>query len=660
MTLLYPGFLWALFALAIPLIIHLFNFRRTQKVYFSSTRFIKEVQETSSAKRRLKHWLVLGTRLLFLFFLVIVFAQPILPAKEQLQAGEHIAIYIDNSLSMSAPTDGASRTFDATLLAARSITESFPVDTRYRLLTNDFEPFANTLKTKAEVQEALAKLRLSSKSRTAAEIVSRLNRLGNEREIFWLSDFQESTLGKSLLPDSNRRLHLVPFQPTAKSNIYIDTVFLDNPFAIGGEQNTLSVRLFNEGDADRSQLNVRLVVDGLQVGTTNTDVPANSSKEISFNLNNNQSGIHQAIISFGDTPITFDNEFYLSLNFANRIKIVQITERNNTSVIDKIYANKALFEIINRAGTNIDYAQLGQADLVVLNELERLDPALQTVLKDFMLVGGTVLLIPAVNPDIKTYQSLLPAIVANKQDNLLELAKPDSKNPFFTNVFQEQPSQMAMPLVKNSITWGDDRQAILKRQDDQPYLSFFQQQGRLYVMGGPMQPTHGAFLNHALIVPVMYRIAAYSRRSEKQLYHLLSQNLLSVRADSLTENQLITLKGETELTPAQRNINKQVMIDLAGLDLEAGHYQAISGNDTLTSIAFNQTKLESIMKVFTKRDLTEFFGNTADVYELNTGSATAMAEVLKENYQGVSLWKYALMLALFFLVLEILILRFWK
>jgi hypothetical protein len=660
MTFLYPGFLWALFALAIPLIIHLFNFRRTQKIYFSSTRFIREVQETSSAKRRLKHWLVLASRLLFLFFLVVVFAQPILPAKQQLQAGDHIAIYIDNSLSMSAPTDGASRTFDAALIAARTITDVFPADTRYRLLTNDFEPFANTLKTKAEVQEALAKFRLGSKSRTADEIVSRFNRLGNERDIFWLSDFQQSTLGKSLQADSSRRFHLVPFQITAKSNIYIDTAYLDNPFAIGGEQNTLSLRLVNDGDADRAQLNVRLVVDGLQVGTTNTDIPANSKKEVSFVLNNNQVGIHQAIVSFGDTPITFDNEFYLSLNFANRIKIIQIAERNTSSVVQKIYANNQLFDLTSQVGSNINYSQLAQADLIVLNELESLDQSLLSVLTDFMEAGGTVLLIPSANPEVASYQSLLPSIMASKQEKLLELTKPDSKNPFFNNVFQEQPSQMAMPLVRNSITWGDDRQAILKQQDDLAYLSLFQQRGRLYVMGGPMQSTHGTFLNHALVVPVMYRIAAFSRRSDKQLYQLLSQNLLSLSADSLNDNQLITLKGETEVTPAQRNVNKQVLIDLSGLDLEPGHYQATIENDTVSTIAFNMTKSESIMKSLSRNELIDFFGSSADVYDLDSSSSSEIAEVLKENYQGVSLWKYALMLSILFVLIEVLLLRFWK
>ena len=50
MTFLYPSFLFGLFALAIPVIIHLFNFRRTKKIYFSNTLFLKKVKEASSSK----------------------------------------------------------------------------------------------------------------------------------------------------------------------------------------------------------------------------------------------------------------------------------------------------------------------------------------------------------------------------------------------------------------------------------------------------------------------------------------------------------------------------------------------------------------------------------------------------------------------------------
>src|SRR5690606_2488386 len=148
MSFLYPTFLWALAALSIPVIIHLFNFRRTTRVFFSSTRFLKEVKEVTTAKRRLKHLLILASRLLFIFFLVMTFAQPIIPAREQLSGHRNIILYLDNSLSMSAQFEDKSRALDAATAFAHDIVALFPSDTRYKLITNDFSPFSNTYKTK--------------------------------------------------------------------------------------------------------------------------------------------------------------------------------------------------------------------------------------------------------------------------------------------------------------------------------------------------------------------------------------------------------------------------------------------------------------------------------------------------------------------------------
>ena len=44
MQFLYPGFLFALAAIAIPIIIHLFNFRKFKKVYFTNVAFLKEIK----------------------------------------------------------------------------------------------------------------------------------------------------------------------------------------------------------------------------------------------------------------------------------------------------------------------------------------------------------------------------------------------------------------------------------------------------------------------------------------------------------------------------------------------------------------------------------------------------------------------------------------
>ena len=87
MQFLYPTFLFALAALAIPIIIHLFYFRRFKKVYFTNVRFLKEVKEEKSARSKLRNLLVLAMRLLALAFLVFAFAQPFIPRDEEVKAG---------------------------------------------------------------------------------------------------------------------------------------------------------------------------------------------------------------------------------------------------------------------------------------------------------------------------------------------------------------------------------------------------------------------------------------------------------------------------------------------------------------------------------------------------------------------------------------------
>src|ERR1700761_1163747 len=102
MHFLYPAFLFALVSLAIPVLIHLFNFRRYQKVYFSNVQFLKEIREQQSSRRNLKERLILAARLLALFFLALAFARPYIPGAHVANIGaqKEISIFVDNSYSM--------------------------------------------------------------------------------------------------------------------------------------------------------------------------------------------------------------------------------------------------------------------------------------------------------------------------------------------------------------------------------------------------------------------------------------------------------------------------------------------------------------------------------------------------------------------------------
>ncbi len=114
MSFVYPQFLWGLLALSIPIIIHLFNFRRTRRVYFSNTAFLKNVKEATTSKLKVKHLLILLARLAFITFLVLTFAQPFIPgnAGSDVATNKLVYLYLDNSLSMASELASGVRSID--------------------------------------------------------------------------------------------------------------------------------------------------------------------------------------------------------------------------------------------------------------------------------------------------------------------------------------------------------------------------------------------------------------------------------------------------------------------------------------------------------------------------------------------------------------------
>ena len=468
MSFLYPAFLWALIALSIPVIIHLFNFRKTKRIYFSTNRFLRNVQEATTAKRKLKHYLILASRILFLFFLVFTFAQPIIPAGEQFSNNRNISIYLDNSLSMSVPVGEKTNALDAGIGYVKRIVEVFPPDTRYRLLTNDFAPFSNSYKTKAEVIDLLTQVRLSPVSRSLKEVKERIQNLARAQasaEIFWISDFQQSTVGalNPALYDSSQRWHLVPLTYQNNTNIFIDTAYLENPFVVGGEKNTLHIRLRNDGGRAVEQLLVKLSVNGIQTGTASVNIAAKGVMESSFDLPG-VSRVSRATISFNDYPVSFDNEFFLALNFSEKIRVLEIKAQNLITPVERVFGNKQVFSFRSFTVNNFNYSLLDEADLVVTNGIDRFDASLSASLRTYVDEGGALFVIPGTAPDVPSYKSLLRVATLNavKAASLTELDYPDFKNPFFDNVFEERSARLAMPQATKLIDWGIDRSAILK------------------------------------------------------------------------------------------------------------------------------------------------------------------------------------------------------
>ena len=667
MNFLYPSFFWALGVLAIPVIIHLFNFKRTTRVFFSNLRFLRKVKESTTAKRRLKHYLILLSRILFLTFLVITFCQPFIPASEDTVNHHNVVLYLDNSESMSVQGKDRRRSLDEGVAFIRSILEVMPADARYRLVTNDFAPFSNTFKSRKEVDELLTQLRISPVSRSMREVLGRIRQQGGiqNEEVFYISDFQKSTLGsldKTIMTDSTLHLHLVPVTAEVNANIFVDSVFLDNPFAARGEKNALHVRLRNDGSQSVDQLAVKFTVNSVQAGTATMAIPAGGIAETSFDLTGDFGGLNRAQLQFTDFPVAFDNQFYFSLTFGNKIKVLEIKSASGPTPVERVFGNTGVFQYAGFNANNVNYSALLNADLVIVNGLNVIDGGLNSALQEYMSTGKTLMLIPGPKADLLSFQKILPQLQLTSAVDPVraELDKPDFSNPFFENVFEEKTSTMLMPQSLPVLEWRRDANSILKFKNDRPFLSRVEVGGGIFVLASPLEKEFTDFYNNALFVPVMYRIAASSKRENNRLYHSLNENFVEIRLDSISPSAQLRLVRREEIIPEQRIIGDRVTLDIPKFTMNQGFYNVVTGSDTLNILAFNLDKRESLLTPVTVAEVKTSLGESNQVTIFKSGTADTFSNEIKERYLGTPLWKYFLILALVFVAVEILLIRFLK
>lgn len=656
MSFAYPSFLWALAVLAIPVIIHLFNFRKTTRVLFSNTRLLRQIKQETTQKRKLKQYLILASRLLFLFFLVIAFAQPFLAATEQITPGREVTLYIDNSYSMTSAVGEQTRALDAGLTFARDVASLFPADTRYKLITNDFAPFSNSYKTRAELLDLLTQVRLSPVSRTYAEVRDRA--ISADNEVFWISDFQKSTMDlEGAAADSANAIHLVALPVEGGSNVFIDSVFLEDPFIVGGQPNTLHVRLRNDGIKAREGLIVKLSINDIQSGTASADLDPNGLAELKFDLVQGLQGMNRMVLSFTDFPVSFDNLFYLTLNFSNKIRVVEV--RNGGTFIEKVFGNTSLFSFRTFSPGNVDLGILGQADLVILHGVDNPDAGLTSAIREYQQGPGTVLIVPSPGSSGTGLRSLVGNLPLTSSGNAVmqELDKPDYQNPFFENVFEEQTPALAMPRAKPVLTWGSDRSALLKFKDGTPFLS---RTGNTYLLAAPLDNAWSDFQHHALFVPVMYRMAASGHRVSQKPYYLLSERLATLQVDSLSGESPVVLAGKQEIIPAQRRNGDRIILEIPRFSIDPGFYAARLQSDTLGLIAFDMDKRESFLDPWTPEEVKAMLGGGNNISIFQPAARGSFTNEIKERYLGRQLWKYALLAALLFLLAEVLLIRFMK
>ena len=679
MSFVYPHFLWAFFVLLIPIIVHLFNFRRYKTVYFSRVKFLQEVVEDSKAGSKLKHLLVLFSRLLFLSALILAFAQPYIPNEEGEKTDNITSIYLDNSFSMQADgTDGD--LLNEVKNQAIDLVKSLDDNERINLLTGDLGSIEQRFYTKTEIIERIKTIDFTANSTQLSEVLRMQTDLLNgveeegNRRLFILSDFQKETheLDGIKLPE----IQTYFYQANAinQENIYIDRIWFESPVHRINAPVDVHFRVQNNSKENLTDLTIRLSIDGNEPGPKRISVPAGSFIEASITFTDRSPGIKKGELKIETSQLFFDDSFFFTYTIKEDVKILLVNSKDYSSDnLNQLYGLDDYYNATDVTMESVVPDDFKNKELVVIQNADKIPSGIMELLDGVMNNGGTVVLIPGAKVDLSSWNHYL---VKNELPSLqkidttrTELTYFNSDDPLYSGVFEEKPSNYRNPNTFKRYRLNVTNKArfitLFGTAQENPFLLYAPQgNGRLIFLASPLLATHTDFQNHALFAATFLRLAE-TASFQKPLYMTLGEMTNFPLQTAVSEKNPIHMKNEAkkvDVIPLLLNVSNARMISFSHLEgalKSSGFYDLTDEVNFNEIIGLNYNRIESDITPYTTDEIIEGFAKIgwikAKPFVLNTAGKVQINQLKATEY-----WRILLILALLFIMFEILLLKFWK
>jgi hypothetical protein len=409
MQFLRPEMLWGLLALAVPIAVHLFNFRKQRIVYFPFTSFLREIKEETQQQSKIKHWLILLLRLLAISLIVLAFAQPTWNNTSAAGGKKNISIYIDNSFSMENQKDGISL-LDKAKNKALDIVFAHGENDNYQIIANEFSGIQQHFVTKDKALEIIQSIQTSPISRKLSEVIERQQDLiGKKSEypsaLYHISDFQKSHLQPiKISNNSNLPMRWVPVQNESSDNVYIDSIYFEIPYHSPSQEEILHVILRNAGDNPVQNLRCEFSINRQIKGVTTEQLLGQEKKEVLFPFTSNGEGIQECKININDQPIVFDNNFYFTYWIEKERPIGIIADQFSQS--QKVFQNDVHYPTNLQQGNNANLNGIINNPILILENLAQPASGWISSIKKKIEEGGTLIVIPPVQNHNSAWDNL--------------------------------------------------------------------------------------------------------------------------------------------------------------------------------------------------------------------------------------------------------------
>jgi len=639
----HPELLYALFLLLIPILVHLFQLRRFKKEAFTNVAFLKKLNIQTRKSSTIKKWILLLTRLAVIACIVLAFAQPFFTQSENATKEKETVIYLDNSFSMQAkgPSGQLLKT------AAQDLITNVPEDQNITLLTNT-ETYRNT--SVKDIRNTLLQLKYTpvQLSENAVSLKAQkefTNNTNTEKRLVLISDFQDKGTPDIKIPKEITTSY-IQLSPVIENNVSIDSLYISAKKPRSYELTVqLSTQQNREVNTPVSLYNGQTLV---AKGTAAFDNELTTT--VTFDIDNNNVIAGRIVIE--DPFLVFDNTMYFSINKSRAIKVLAING-TNSSYLKRIFTAPD-FNYTEVDVQNIDYSTIQDYNYIVVNEVEEIPTALVVALDAFAKAGNVATVVLNPSTSIASHNKALQGLgnfnATKNNTNKQLITTINYDHPIYSGVFDTRIKNFQYPSVSSSIiVQGGD--PVLKYEDGSVFLTT---SNGIYIITGGIDTANSNFKNSPLIVPTFYNMSRQSL-SLPPLYFYASKDTSFDIPTQVAEDQVLSLKDivddQNRIIPLQQSQGSKVTITTSRELERAGIYDVLKEQNTLQQVSYNYTRDESVLryKILEKTGDNKYASSVSDLFD---------AFKTENNIQ--SLWKWFVIFALFFLLLEILILKFYK
>jgi len=704
MNFLNPFFLFGLAAVAIPIVIHLINLRRPQKISFSTLSFFNELRKSTIHRIRIKQYVLMALRALALLFLALALARPFLPPTltGAVSSGDPkaVAILVDNSASMSR-IGSRGPLIDQAKEIANRILKNGSSDDNFLITTTNQEGGGNTSFTSAtRAREAVSNITAVNTAQYTSEkfknAYEQLQSAPQPQAIMYvISDGQESQLSDlknlELNDHSNSKqvsVQLITLQQAKQQNLTVSSVKLKSQMLSKGSPLALSVEVENVGQTAAANQFVSLEVEGEMSGQYKVSLQPGETRTFSFQIVPDKVGdLTGQIIIEGD-EVNYDNTRYFDIRIPETRSILLVNNDNKKSsftsylapALEAAQKTNAQITFDEKSIDQVDQSKWQNYDGIILDGLDQVPEYWFQDLQRYVQNGKGVLFFPSEKGDIQNYNRFFTLFNAGRFDNVvgeygsfkpvIKMAALKEGHPIINDLFSKRKDEsinVQRPSLFYYYRYRKPSNAgamdILKAANSDPLLAEQRfGEGVLLISSIGADPGWSDFPVNPLFAPLYYRSILYASSSENGG---LQQHQLGTPFEwegKLGSSDVVLRLNGAEYKPDVARRTEGLKITYAGREWEPGFLTIEAGREK-HKIAVNQNIMESRFNTLQPNQWKNMLKDKLTVNDVINAEDLSMDRLnakLNTAVFGKEIWNWFIWIALLFLIIETLISRLYK